>query len=141
MRPKCVMAWLLIVCLALLAMVIVACGGNEPATTVPTADPTASTTASTAGGTTATSAPASEEKTFTAAELAEFDGKEGRPAYIAVDGVVYDVSASVRWPEGGHTACFLDAKAGNDLSQELERAPSNMRALVERLPAVGRLEQ
>ena len=77
---------------------------------------------------------------FTPAELAQFDGREGRPAYIAVDDVVYDVSSSAKWPDGRHTTCFLDSKAGNDLSDELKQAPSNMRALVEQLPVVGRLE-
>lgn len=32
------------------------------------------------------------EKTFTTTELAEFDGRNGHPAYVAVKGVVYDVS-------------------------------------------------
>ncbi len=32
------------------------------------------------------------EKTFTLAELTEYDGKNGNPAYVAVDGIVYDVS-------------------------------------------------
>ena len=32
------------------------------------------------------------EKIFTLDELKNYDGKEGRKAYIAVDGVVYDES-------------------------------------------------
>ena len=32
------------------------------------------------------------EKIFTLDELKNYDGKEGRKAYIAVDGVVYDVT-------------------------------------------------
>lgn len=140
MRPMFVRAGVLIVCLVLLAMQVVSCASDEPAATVSTAGSPTSTTTSVTGGSTTTSAPVSEEKVFTPAELAQFDGREGRPAYIAVDGVVYDVSSSARWLEGRHTTCFLDPKAGNDLSEELKQAPSNMRALVEQLPVVGRFE-
>ncbi len=41
-------------------------------------------------------------KTFTLAELAAFDGKDGRPAYVAVEGKVYDVSAIPQWKTGAH---------------------------------------
>jgi predicted heme/steroid binding protein len=39
------------------------------------------------------SAPATSEKVFSASELAKYDGQNGNPAYVAVDGVVYDLSA------------------------------------------------
>jgi predicted heme/steroid binding protein len=81
------------------------------------------------------------DKIFTLEDLGQFDGKDGRPAYIAVDGVVYDVSGSRSWPEGEHTRCNLGAVAGQDLSQELKSAPGGMRALVESLPVVGSLAQ
>ncbi len=32
------------------------------------------------------------QKAFTIEELAQYDGKNGNPAYVAVDGIVYDVS-------------------------------------------------
>ncbi len=141
MTPRSEQVGVLVACLAALTMLVVACGGDGSATTLSTSHSTASTTASTVSGTTTTSTPSTPEKVFSSAELAEFDGKEDRPAYIAVDGVVYDVSGSARWPEGKHLSCFLDSEAGNNLSEELKQAPSNMRALVERLPVVGRLEQ
>ena len=81
------------------------------------------------------------EKTFTLDELAQFNGEEGTPAYVAVDGVVYDVSGSARWREGQHTSCPLGAMAGKDLSAEMEQAPSNMRSLLERMTVVGTLVQ
>jgi len=40
------------------------------------------------------------EPTFTQAELAQYDGLNGNPAYVAVDGVVYDLSRVFR--SGGH---------------------------------------
>jgi predicted heme/steroid binding protein len=125
-------------CLVVLAMIVVGlgaagCGGDDSGAL-------GSSTVSTAAGSTATTAPVGEEKTFTVGELAEFDGQEGRAAYVAVDGVVYDVSDSARWPEGRHSSCNLGAMAGNDLSAEIEQAPANMRALLEKMPVVGKLE-
>lgn len=37
------------------------------------------------------------EKILTLDELKNYDGKEGRKAYIAVDGVVYDVTNVAAW--------------------------------------------
>jgi predicted heme/steroid binding protein len=78
-------------------------------------------------------------QTFTLKDLARFDGREGRPAYIAVDGTVYDVSASARWAGGQHIKCDLGSKAGRDLSSEIKSAPKSMRSLVAQLPVVGSL--
>ncbi len=82
---------------------------------------------------------AATERSFTAAELATFDGQGGRSAYVAVDGIVYDVSASVRWPEGVHGVCNLGASAGMDLSETITRAPASMRSQLEKMPVVGTL--
>jgi predicted heme/steroid binding protein/DMSO/TMAO reductase YedYZ heme-binding membrane subunit len=80
-------------------------------------------------------------QTLTLAELARFDGKEGRPAYVAVDGVVHDLSASKRWPNGEHILCDMGARAGRDLSDEIAFAPSYMRSMLATMPAVGALTQ
>lgn len=55
-----------------------------------------------------------------AGELKAFDGKEGRPAYFAYDGLIYDVTRSNWWKDGKHPGGNL---AGNDLSGRLEKAP------------------
>jgi predicted heme/steroid binding protein len=73
---------------------------------------------------------------MTRAELAAHDGRDGRPAYVAVNGKVYDVTASPRWQEGRHPP---DHQAGQDLTEELATAP-HVRAVVERFPLVGALE-
>jgi predicted heme/steroid binding protein/DMSO/TMAO reductase YedYZ heme-binding membrane subunit len=80
-------------------------------------------------------------QTFTLDELARFDGKEGRPAYAAVDGTVYDLSGSPRWPKGEHITCDLGARAGRDVSDEITFAPSYMRSMLASMPAVGILVQ
>jgi predicted heme/steroid binding protein len=62
----------------------------------------------------------SEERTFTEHELQQFDGTRGKPAYIAYDGVVYDVSASSLWRTGLHKDLHY---AGTDLTRTLRKAP------------------
>jgi predicted heme/steroid binding protein len=45
------------------------------------------------------------QKTFTVSELAKYDGKNGNAAYVAVDGVVYDLtSIFINGEHFGHTA-------------------------------------
>lgn len=132
--------------LAALVMFVAACGGTTtslaPDTTTGATSTSSTTTVTASTSTTQTSAttePGSNQRTFTPAELAEFNGKDGKPAYVAVDGVVYDVSASRSWVDGEHTRCNLGAMAGKDLSAEIQQAPANMRALLERMPVVGKL--
>jgi predicted heme/steroid binding protein len=59
-------------------------------------------------------------KEFTLEELAEFDGRDGRPAYVAFEGVVYDVSESAMWDDGDHEGMH---QAGADLTAEHADAP------------------
>ncbi len=68
-----------------------------------------------------------EERRFTPRELAQYDGKEGRPAYIAFQGKVYDVSASRLWKGGLHSRKH---SAGSDLTQMLTGAPHGVDALM-----------
>lgn len=73
---------------------------------------------------------------MTTEELAKFDGCNGQPAYVAVSGVIYDVSASGLWQGGNHVD---QHQAGRDLTEELKKAP-HVRTLIERFPTIGRLE-
>ena len=77
------------------------------------------------------------EKVMTRAELARCDGKEGRPAYVAYRGVIYDVTKSTSWGDGAHYEIHL---AGRDLTQELAEAPHDD-ALLKEFPVVGKLAQ
>jgi predicted heme/steroid binding protein len=52
-----------------------------------------------------------KQKVFNAAELAKYNGKDGMPAYVAVDGLVYDMSRVFR--QGTHFEHF----AGTELTQ------------------------
>jgi predicted heme/steroid binding protein len=61
-----------------------------------------------------------EQKKVTMQELEEHNGKNGKPAYIAYKGKVYDVSESSFWIDGDHLGMH---NAGKDLTEELEMAP------------------
>lgn len=75
-----------------------------------------------------------EEKEFTLEELAKYNGKDGSKAYVAVDGVVYDVTDVKAWKEGTHNG----AMAGQDLTEAIKKAPHGT-AKLEGLPVVGKL--
>jgi len=70
---------------------------------------------------------------FTAEELASYDGRDGRPAYVACDGKVYDVTGSFLWRGGRHQAMH---DAGLDLTHALGGAPHGP-DLLARCPQVG----
>ncbi len=72
---------------------------------------------------------------FTLEDLARYDGKDGRPAYIAYGGRVYDVSGSFLWQGGRHQVLH---DAGTDLTAALDQAPHG-EDLLERFPVVGLL--
>ncbi|NJC87989.1 MAG: hypothetical protein FIB02_05565 [Desulfuromonas sp.] len=74
---------------------------------------------------------------MTSNELAKYDGRDGRPAYIAVNGAIHDVTASPLWTGGTHQGGH---QAGRDLTEELKSAP-HVRAVIERFPVVGRIEE
>lgn len=75
-------------------------------------------------------------KTFTLEELAAYDGQDGNPAYIAVDGVVYDVSNVPEWANGEHWGQYF---AGNDLTEEIKNESPHGVSKLEGLPVVGTL--
>lgn len=74
---------------------------------------------------------------MTREELASYDGRDGRPAYAAVNGKIYDFTGSKLWPAGNH---MQQHQAGQDLTEALLKAP-HIRAVVERFPVVGQLEE
>jgi predicted heme/steroid binding protein len=57
---------------------------------------------------------------FDPATLAAFDGKAGRPAFVAYKGNVYDVTGLELWRDGAHMRLH---NAGGDLTGPLARAP------------------
>jgi len=70
---------------------------------------------------------------FTPEDLSYYDGSNGRPAYVVVDGIVYDVSKSKYWKGGTHDNMHW---AGKDLTAELLSAPHG-REVLRHMPRMG----
>jgi predicted heme/steroid binding protein/uncharacterized membrane protein len=79
---------------------------------------------------------ADKQREFTREELREFDGTEGKPAYIVFEGRVIEVSASQHWHGGHHMATH---RAGGDLTREIGAAPHGPEML-DQFPQVGILK-
>lgn len=76
-----------------------------------------------------------EELLLTLEELKQYDGQEGRPAYVAVDGIIYDVTNVKAWSGGKHHG----NQAGQDLTDVIKnKSPHGVKNL-ENVPIVGRL--
>jgi predicted heme/steroid binding protein len=72
---------------------------------------------------------------LTREELTQFDGRTGRPAYIAYAGRIYDVTRGDDWKGGVH---FGRHHAGQDLTEALSMAPHTAERVLA-MPAVGTL--
>jgi len=72
-------------------------------------------------------------KEYSPEELAANDGKEGKPALVAVDGKIYDLSTSKRWIDGLH---MKRHQAGANLTADIGSAPHGKEVL-ERFEHVG----
>jgi predicted heme/steroid binding protein/uncharacterized membrane protein len=76
-----------------------------------------------------------EEGDLSIAELHAFDGREGRPAYVAFKGSVYNVTGSRLWKDGAH---LKKHSAGNDLTEVLKTAPHGEEKILA-MKRIGRL--
>ena len=75
------------------------------------------------------------EKLITEDDLKRCDGQEGRPAWVAFRGKVYDVSVSRLWSGGTH---MKRHQVGKDLTSDFAAAPHD-ESVFQRLPSVGKL--
>lgn len=73
---------------------------------------------------------------MTKEQLKEFNGKDGKPAYIGYKGKVYDISKSDFWAGGEHMGRF---KAGEDLTDSIDMSPHGEKNVF-RFEAVDTLE-
>jgi predicted heme/steroid binding protein len=77
---------------------------------------------------------------FTLEQLAKYDGKNGNKAYVAVDGVVYDVTNAEYWKNGTHVPTEGKLQAGIDATEVIKKSPHGKKVLAE-LPVVGKLKK
>lgn len=79
---------------------------------------------------------------LTVEQLAEFDGKNGNSCYVAVSGVIYDLSDSAFWQNGEHSISMGQASCGRDLTVVFQtQAPRDHTSggYLQRYPIVGKL--
>jgi len=80
--------------------------------------------------------PATDVDPQSLAGLQSHDGQEGRPAWFACDGKIYDASASRMWKNGSHMQRHA---AGTDLTTAIGLAPHGPEVFA-RLPLIGELK-
>jgi predicted heme/steroid binding protein len=73
-----------------------------------------------------------EQKVFTASELSAYDGNNGGPEYIAINGTVYDITSFNLLKNGKHHG----VTGGRDVTDIFVHKTS----ILKRLPVVGILE-
>ena len=106
---------------------------TAPAATQAPATATDASATTSAGTTTGSAENGTLELTL--AELAKYNGKDGQPAYVAVDGIIYDVSAYPKWKNGEHNGY----SAGNDLTEIIKTKSPHGVAKLKGVPVVGKL--
>lgn len=74
-------------------------------------------------------------KVFTMDELIKYDGTNGNPAYVAVGGVVYDVTNNPAWAAGNH----FGLKSGGNYTDEFAACHANQ-DILSKLKQIGRLQ-
>ena len=119
-----------------------ACGTTQASTTDQTAtsatagSAVSSSEAASPSSVAASSSSQANTKTFTLDELAQYDGKNGNDAYVAVDGIVYDVTNAAKWQNGNH----YGVQAGTDCTTAISRSPHGS-SVLDGLLIVGTLTE
>ncbi|HBJ1652081.1 cytochrome b5 domain-containing protein [Clostridium botulinum] len=76
-----------------------------------------------------------EQREFTLEELAQYDGSNGKPAYVAIEGIVYELSEKAVWANGTH----FGLTASKDLTEQFKSCHGAPKFL-STLPKVGILK-
>ena len=115
-----------------------ACGTTPAATNASVAVSSSVTSSEVASSSSAAASSSSQAnaKTFTLDELAQYDGKNGNDAYVAVDGTVYDVTNESQWQNGNHHG----VQAGTDCTTAISHSPHGS-SVLDGLPIVGTLTE
>ena len=135
---------MILISILAIALFAVGCASgsvNNAAATAAATDSAASATSAPAvsdnSASAAATTPSAENGTLelTLEQLKQYDGKNGNPAYVAVDGVIYDVTNVSQWKNGEHNGY----SAGNDLTDIIKnKSPHGVKQL-KGIPVVGKL--
>jgi len=126
--------WSLMLQAGIAGLLLVACA---PATVEDSATTSSEVVSvSSSAGESASESSATEMRTFTIEELSQYNGKNGQPGYVAVDGVVYDVTDVEAWKDGEHKQGLT---AGNELTEEITNQSPHGLKVLEGLLIVGTL--
>jgi predicted heme/steroid binding protein len=117
--------------LLLILFVLAACDVQTTTTISTTTTATTSTTTSS----TTTSGSQTTLRQFTLSELAAFNGDGGTTAYMAVNGIVYDVTNAPEWTNGWHKGMHL---AGTDATAAFADSPHSA-SFLNQLEIIGTL--
>lgn len=107
---------------------------DKEATSITASSAVASSEAALSSSIAASSNSQANAKTFTLEELAQYDGKNGNDSYVAVSGIVYDVTNADKWQNGSH----YGVQAGTDCTTAISRSPHGI-SVLDGLPIVGTL--
>jgi len=105
------------------SLILGGCSNNSSSTKTTTKPSTTSTTTTKATD-------------MTLKELAKYNGQNGNPAYVAVNGVIYDVSNAKEWQNGMHKN---GVKAGLDQTNMIGQSPHGD-SVLKGLPVIGKLK-
>ena len=128
---------LVISLLAVAVLVLAGCTQQTPAATAtPAAAPAATEAVTEVPAATAEQAAAPQAALeLTLEELAKFNGKDGARAYVAVDGIIYDMTDSAAWKNGDHNGF----EAGKDLTDAIKNQSPHGTGKLSGVPEVGKL--
>ena len=129
---------LLITLLAVAALALAACTPQTPAATATPVPQTEQPSQAPASPTPEASPEAAAPEgglELTLEELAKFNGKDGARAYVAVDGIIYDMTDSAAWKNGVHNGF----EAGKDLTDAIKNQSPHGTGKLSGVPEVGKL--
>jgi predicted heme/steroid binding protein len=76
-----------------------------------------------------------QQKEFTLDELSQYDGKNGKPAYVAIEGIIYDASNELVFREAKN----IEIIAGKDLTEQFN-SYCIMSQIINEAPKIGVLD-
>ena len=121
--------------LVIMTLILGGCSSGSTATT-PSTSATASTATSPSSTSSSSSSATTSSKDMTLDELKKYNGKNGNPAYVAVNGTIYDVTNAKGWRNGAHKNGVV---AGVDLTKVIGDSPHGDSVLKD-LPVIGKIK-